>query len=245
MNYMSNAAVTAVALATYDVVSPLGTSLLLSRITGGVGYMSALSSPHSTVGCQSNFWPWWTSKGYPPGCTMPPDCTEAGCIPIACIPPACLNEAAGITPSLLESEGYQTFSQAGTKHIKNSDVISPEQQLYNTLQTYFNGTDIAPMYSKGDGTPPHNFIAGTYATGSARLNYLGFARTDLEYAKANCTDVTNVATCTTVPILDYTGTVIQASFQGLLLAASQQISQIAEGPTASLPPIYIPPGQPK
>jgi hypothetical protein len=171
-------------------------------------------------------------------------CDGAGCIPIACIPPACLNEAAGITPSALEAGGYQTFNLAGHHPMPASAVISPEQQLYNTLQTYFNGTGIAAVYGVGDGTPPHNFIAGTYATGAAHLNYLGVAREDLEYAKANCTDVTNVATCTTVPILDYTGIVIQASFQGLLLAASQQISQISEGPTAPLPPIHIPPGQP-
>ncbi len=62
---------------------------------------------------------------------LPATCTDPSCVPVACIPQACL--ARGVTTAALAS--YKIFPNVPT-----TDLLAPEQALYNLLNIYFDGS---------------------------------------------------------------------------------------------------------
>jgi hypothetical protein len=167
-----------------------------TQILGGEQFDHSFSGDTLFEGCTSAFPP--NSGDTPAGCTIPPTCTTEGCLPVACIPQACL--APGVTTASLA--GYSKFSQ-----VPATDLIPPEQSLYNVLNVYFNGTPVASSFG---GTP-----------GTAPLNYLQAIDQDVQYAQMNVNAPAQVVE---------TGVTVSTTAQALFNLASQKLLEIAEPP---------------
>jgi hypothetical protein len=125
------------------------------RILGGAGFNTSVANDPVKEGCFSPFPP--KPPNLPMGCTSVPTCSSnpaypndpEWCIPVACIPADC------ITGPL---DGATIFGEVPT-----TSLISPEQALYNVLQTYFKGTPESSAYGGTNGTAPLYFLQIYYA----------------------------------------------------------------------------------
>jgi len=173
-----------------------------AQILAGIQVDKSFSDPATpdsvvTVGCTAAFPP--DSTDTPAGCTLPPTCTDETCVPVACIPQACL--APGVTTAALAS--YVTFPNVPT-----TDLLSPEQALYNLLNIYFGGS------------PAASFFGGT--AGTAPLNYLQIFSQDIQYAEANVN--------APAPVTESSGATVSMTAQAQFNLASQKLMEVAEPP---------------
>lgn len=186
-----------------------------AQILGGAQFNTTFSIATLPEGCTSAFPP--NANDTPTGCTIPSTCTANGCIPVACIPQSCL--ALGVTPANLTT--YKTFND-----VPNSDLIPPEQALFNVLNVYFEGTAAASSFGGTVGTAP--------------LNYLQIYSPDIQYATANANAPAQVVEG---------GVVVMPTAQDLLNLANQKLMSIAEPPlvpaiaTGGIVPATIQPGE--
>jgi uncharacterized protein (TIGR03437 family) len=175
-----------------------------AQVLGGAQFNTSFSNFPVGEGCTSAFPP--DNSDTPAGCSIPPTCTSNGCIPVSCIPQTCL--AIGVTQATLAP--FKTYNK-----VPNSDLIPPEQALYNVLNFYFDGTSVATTFG------------GTQ--GSAPLNYVQIYSPDIQYAAANAN--------ATAQIVEAGGAIVSAAAQDLLNLASQKLFTIAE--PALLPAISL------
>jgi hypothetical protein len=166
-----------------------------SQILGGEQFDHPFSTDTLFEGCTSAFPP--NSSDTPAACTNP-NAAEADLSP-ACIPQACL--APGVTPASLA--GYSKFSQ-----VPATDLIPPEQALYNVLNVYFNGTPAASSFGGIPGTTP--------------LNFLQAIDKDVQYAQMNVNAPAQV--------VETGGATVSTTAQALFNLASQKLLEIAEPP---------------
>ena len=167
-----------------------------TQVLGGEQFDFSFALNTLQEGCTSRFPPDATDT--PNGCTVPPACNSQGCIPVACTPQACL--APGVSQASLA--GFTLLSQ-----VPNKDLLSPEQSLYNVLNTFFDGTPAAAFF----GAPP----------GVAPLNFLQAYDQDITYAEAHIN--------APAQIVQTNGVTVSITAQALLNLASQKLLQIAEG----------------
>jgi uncharacterized protein (TIGR03437 family) len=163
------------------------------QVLAGDQFAGSVSAGPAKQGCTAMFPP--PAAKAPIGCTIPASCTTDACVPVACIPQVCL--APGVTPASIAV--YGTYGR-----VPASDLISPEQGLFNVLTNYFDNTAAAANF------------AGTL--GSAPENYLQMYNGDFVYAAAHATPVPVQAGTTTV----------STTFQNILNLASQQLLAISE-----------------
>jgi hypothetical protein len=166
-----------------------------SQILGGEQFDHPFSTDTLFEGCTSAFPP--DASDTPAACTNP-SAPEADLSP-ACIPQACL--APGVTTASLA--GYSKFSQ-----VPATDLIPPEQALYNVLNVYFNGTPAASSFGGTTGTTP--------------LNYLQAIDKDVQYAQTNANAPAQV--------VETGGVTVSTTAQALFNLASQKLLEIAEPP---------------
>jgi hypothetical protein len=168
-----------------------------TQILGGEQFDFTFADDPLGEGCTSPFPP--NGSDTPAGCTIPPTCTAEGCVPVACIPQACL--APGVTQASLA--GYTKFSQ-----VPATDLIPPEQALYNVLNVYFNGTPAASLFGGTPGAAPFNFLQAYYQ--------------DVQYAEQNADAPAQV--------VETSGVTVSVTAQDLFNLASQKLLEIAEPP---------------
>jgi uncharacterized protein (TIGR03437 family) len=166
-----------------------------AQILGGAQFDTSFSNNSVTEGCTAKFPP--DASDTPAGCNVPASCSANACVPVACIPQACL--APGVAASSLAS--FKTFG-----NVPPSDLISPEQALYNVLNFCFEGTAAASFFGA--------------ASGAAPLNYLQIYSADIQYAR----DSFNMP----AQVFDGSGAVVSRSAQDLLNLASQKLLTMAE-----------------
>jgi uncharacterized protein (TIGR03437 family) len=166
----------------------------LSQVLGGSQFTTTFSVATLTEGCTSVFPP--NANDTPAGCTIPTSCTTNNCVPVQCIPQACL--APGVTAASLTS--YKTLG-----NVPKSDLITPEQALYNLLNVYFDGTPSGAALGASQGTAP--------------LNYLQIYPQDIQYSTASVN----------APAQVVEGTVtVGKTAQDLLNLASTKLLSISE-----------------
>jgi hypothetical protein len=173
-----------------------------AQILAGIQVDKSFANPATpdsvvTVGCTAALPPDATDT--PAGCTLPPTCTDESCTPVACIPQACL--APGVKTSALAS--YVTFPNVPT-----TDLLSPEQALYNLLNIYFGGSPAASSFGGTPGTTP--------------LNYLQIFSQDFQYAEANVN--------APAPVTETSGATVSMTAQAQFNLASQKLLEIGEPP---------------
>ena len=166
-----------------------------AQILAGIQVDQSFADAPVGEGCTAAFPP--NASDTPTGCTLPATCTDSSCVPVACIPQACL--APGVTTAALAS--YMTFPNVPT-----TDLLSPEQSLYNLLNIYFNGTAVA------------SFFGGTQ--GAAPVNYLQIFSQDIQYAEANVNAPAKVT--------ETSGLTVAMTAQAQFNLASQKLLAIAE-----------------
>jgi uncharacterized protein (TIGR03437 family) len=166
-----------------------------AQILAGIQVDQSFADAPVGEGCTAAFPP--NASDTPTGCTLPATCTDSSCVPVACIPQACL--APGVTTAALAS--YMTFSNVPT-----TDLLSPEQALYNLLNIYFNGTAAASSFGGTQGAAP--------------LNYLQIYSEDIQYAEANVNAPAKVT--------EADGVTVAMTAQAQFNLASQKLLAIAE-----------------
>jgi hypothetical protein len=163
-----------------------------AQILGGLQFGTSLARETLKQGCTSRF---------PPEKDRTAGSSDTSSVPIADIPQACL--APGVTSANLAS-----YRQSGD--VPASDLISPEQGLYNVLRNYFDGTPAASAFGGSPGTAP--------------MNYLQIYVADFQYAAAHVNAPARV--------MQTDGTTVMMTAQDLLNLASQKLLEIGE-PTHS------------
>jgi hypothetical protein len=184
-----------------------------AQVLGGMEFDTSISSNSYHIlkeGCTSTFPP--NAKDMPADCHLTAGCNAAAqdCS-VKCIPQACL--APNITVAFLERNHYATLAE-----VPSTDLIPPEQALYNVLQAYFIGTKGSSVFG---GTP----------TGSAPLNYVEVYQDDVLYACEHMGDEAEVIE---------SGGAKRVSAEALLMQASQTLMEIAEPKPAPLTPWTTP-----
>ncbi len=159
-----------------------------AQILGGLQFGTSVARESAKEGCTSRF---------PPTEDRSAGSSDTASVPVPDIPPACL--APGITPAQLTS-----YSEFGS--LPASDVISPEQGLYNVLSNYF------------DGTPAASAFGGI--SGSAPMNYLQIYVADIQYAAGHANSP--------VQVVRAEGASMSTTAQDMLNLASQKLLQIGE-----------------
>jgi uncharacterized protein (TIGR03437 family) len=166
-----------------------------AQVLGGAQFNTRFSSDTLGEGCTAAWPP--DQSDTPPACTIPASCTVDACIPVTCIPQACL--AIGVTQATLAPFG--TFGK-----VPNSDLIPPEQALYNVLTYFFDGTPVAAAFGATPGTAP--------------MNYVQVYEQDIQYAEANAS--------APAKIVHPDGTIVSTTAQALLNQASALLLSISE-----------------
>jgi uncharacterized protein (TIGR03437 family) len=166
-----------------------------AQILGGIQFDQSFADNSVNQGCTAAFPP--DASDTPAGCTIPATCTTNGCVPVSCIPQACL--ALGVTTASLAS--YKTFN-----NVPATDLLPPEQALYNLLNIYFDGTAVASLFGGTPSTTP--------------LNYLQIYSEDIQYAEANVN--------APAPVVEAGGATVSMTAQAQLNLASQKLLAIAE-----------------
>ena len=166
-----------------------------AQVLAGIQVDKSFADSVVNIGCTAAFPP--DASDTPTGCILPPTCTDVSCVPVACIPQACL--APGVTTAALAS--YRTYPNVPT-----TDLLSPEQALYNLLNIYFDGSAAAAFFGGTQGTVP--------------LNYLQLYSQDIQYAGANLN--------LTARVTETGGVTVATTAQTLLNVASQQLLILAE-----------------
>ena len=186
-----------------------------AQILAGIQVDKSVADLVVNIGCTAAFPPDATDT--PTGCTLPATCANATCTPVACIPQACL--APGVTAASLAS--YITFPNVPT-----ADLLSPEQGLYNLLNTYFAGSAAASSFGGTPGTVP--------------LNYLQLYSQDIQYATANVTAPAKVTEAGGVTVATTAQALLNLASQKLLALGEPAIPTIATG---GIVPGTIQPGE--
>jgi hypothetical protein len=166
-----------------------------AQILAGIQVDKSFADFVVNIGCTAAFPP--DASDTPLGCTLPASCTDASCVPVTCIPQACL--APSVTTASLAS--YKIFPNVPT-----TDLLPPEQALYNLLNIYFDGSPVASPFGGTVGTVP--------------LNYLQLYSQDIQYAEANVSAPAQVT--------EASGATVFATAQTQLNLASQKLLAIAE-----------------
>ncbi len=180
-----------------------------AQILAGIQVDKSFADFVVNIGCTAAFPP--DSSDTPIGCTLPATCTDPSCVPVACIPQACL--ARGVTTAALAS--YKIFPNVPT-----TDLLAPEQALYNLLNIYFDGSPAASSFGGTQGTVP--------------LNYLQLYSQDIQYASANINAPAQVT--------EAGGVTVSTTAQTLLNLASQNLLALAEPALPAISPGGIVPG---
>jgi uncharacterized protein (TIGR03437 family) len=186
-----------------------------AQILAGIQVDKSFADFVVDVGCTAAFPP--DASDTPKGCSLPATCTDASCTPVSCIPQACL--APGVTTAALAS--YTTFPNVPT-----TDLLSPEQALYNLLNIYFDGSAAAASFG---GTP-----------GAVPLNYLQLYSQDIQYASANVNAPAQVTEAGGVTVSTTVQAQLNLASQKLLTLAEPAIPAIAAG---GIVPGTLEPGQ--
>jgi len=172
-----------------------------AQVLGGSQFSTTFSKATLTEGCTSVFPP--NSSDKPVGCSIPASCNTNNCVPVECIPQACL--APGVTPASIAS-----FKTVG--NVPNTELIPPEQALYNLLNVYFDGTPGASSFGASQGTTP--------------LNYLQVYPDDIQYSESNVNAPAQVVEGNAT---------VSTTAQALLNLASAELFTIGE-PSPSIAP---------
>ena len=171
-----------------------------AQILGGQQFGTGFSTGGIRFGCTKAFPP--GPADLPAGCVPPTAPTKPGGWPVGCIPQACL--APGATAAELVGLGYTTFGEVEAK--ASQYLIAPEQDLFNILANYFNGTIYASLYGRKNGAAPEN--------------YLQIYASDFQYANSHANEPGLVVVPGGIPVPMFA--------QDMLNKASQQLLAIAE-----------------
>jgi hypothetical protein len=161
-----------------------------TRILGGAQFNTSFSNFAVKEGCTSTFPP--TSADAPAGCVVK-TWKSQGVVPVSCIPTACL--APGVTTADLAT--FKTFGK-----VPASDLISPEQALYNVLEQFFTETPVGSLFG------------GT--TAKDPLNYLQIYYPDIQYATDNAGTPASVIPTSGPPISETAQTMLNYASTELL-----------------------------
>jgi hypothetical protein len=212
----------------------LGGAKLLPRampgqIVGGSELNTEFSRRPVPDGCQVSIPPTLAEAYSPAACTpsLLGACTSDGCdLAAACIPAACVTRP---IPSSQLGVGMYELTPEPPAPGEVQYVISPEQALYNVLQSYFDGTAVASYY----GAPGYSDGPYTETLGFTPMNYLLVYYQDIEYAARGVNDAGPMPS---VVVLGDGGAVVTTA-QAELDVASSQLTQTAD----PLPPEPPPP----
>jgi hypothetical protein len=170
-----------------------------SEVLGVTQFNTSFADSPVQEGCLSAFPPYLNNL--PLGCSkQDAEVKPISAVPAACVPAACF--AAGSYPSTLPIT--TPFSQ-----IPKTELIPPEQALYNLLNIYFDKTTVAAQFGGTPGPTP------------APLNYLQIYSQDIVYA-------TNHAQAPAPVIEKGQSSPVSVTAQSMLELASQLLFQIAE-----------------